>query len=319
MTYTHLNTDELVMIEAYYHQNIAVTTISGRLKRSRMTIYNVINFLKEGHTALEYYQQYKQNKQRCGRRKVVLPEEQQVYITEKVAQGWTPDIIIGRKEMPIACSMRTLYRRFKEKMFDETTLPVKGNRKPNGHQERRGKQAFKRNIAERETDYPAFKEEFGHIEGDTIVGVHHKSAVITLVERLSKVIITLKPDGRKASDIEHTMNKWFEAIPRHLFKSITFDCGKAFSNWKALCNQHDIAIYFADPGTPSQRALNENSNGLLRKDGLPKEMDFNQVDQAFISSVANKRNKIPRKSLDYQTPLEVFLSYLDESTLSSLN
>lgn len=48
-------------------------------------------------------------------------------------------------------------------------------------------------------------------------------------------------------------------------------------------------------------------------------MDFNQGNQAFISSVANKRNKIPRKSLDYQTPVEVFLSYLDESTLSSLN
>ncbi|MFZ1353875.1 MAG: IS30 family transposase, partial [Enterococcus aquimarinus] len=38
-----------------------------------------------------------------------------------------------------------------------------------------------------------------------------------------------------------------------------------------------------------------------------------------ISSVASKRNHIPRKSLNYQTPLEVFLSYLDESTLSSLN
>ena len=201
MTYTHLTTDELVMIEAYYRQNIAVTKISAQLKRSRMTIYNVINFLKKGHTALDYYRQYKKNKARCGRRKIVLPEEQQVYITEKVAQGWTPDVIIGRQEMPIACSMRTLYRRFKEKVFDETTLPMKGKRKPNGHQERRGKQAFKRNIAERENDYPTFKEEFGHVEGDTIVGVHHKSAVITLVERLSKVIITLKPDGRKASDI----------------------------------------------------------------------------------------------------------------------
>ena len=320
MTYTHLNTDELVMIEAYYHQNIAVTTISGRLKRSRMTIYNVINFLKEeGHTALEYYQQYKQNKERCGRRKVVLPEEQQVYITEKVVQGWTPDVIIGRKEMPIACSMRTLYRRFKEKMFDETTLPVKGNRKPNGHQERRGKQQYQRSIHDRPDNYPDFNSEFGHLEGDTIVGIHHKSAVITLVERLSKVIITIKPNGRKALDIETALNQWFSRFPKNFFKSITFDCGKEFSNWKALCNQHDIAIYFADPGTPSQRALNENSNGLLRKDGLPKEMDFNQVDQALISSVANKRNKIPRKSLDYQTPLEVFLSYLDESTLSSLS
>jgi IS30 family transposase len=42
------------------------------------------------------------------------------------------------------------------------------------------------------------------------------------------------------------------------------------------------------------------------KDGLPKEMEFNQVNQGFISSVASKRNHIPRKSLNYQTPLEVF-------------
>lgn len=48
MTYTHLTTDELVMIESYYHQHIPVSTIASRLKRSRTPIYNVINFLKEG-------------------------------------------------------------------------------------------------------------------------------------------------------------------------------------------------------------------------------------------------------------------------------
>ncbi|HAP9010076.1 TPA: IS30 family transposase, partial [Enterococcus faecium] len=36
-----------------------------------------------------------------------------------------------------------------------------------------------------------------------------------------------------------------------------------------------------------------------------------QVNQGFISSVASKRNHIPRKSLNYQTPLEVFLSYVN--------
>jgi IS30 family transposase len=214
--------------------------------------------------------------------------------------------------------VRTLYRQFKDGLFNQTTLPMKGKRKRNGHRERRGKQAFKRNIAEREIDYPAFKKEFGHIEGDTIVGIHHKSAVITLVECLSKVIFTLKPEGRKAKHIETSLDQWFHSIPKNLFKSITFDCGKEFSNWKEICNQHDIAIFFADPGTPSQRALNENSNELLRKDGLPKEMDFNLVDQAFVSSVAHKRNKIPRKSLNYRTPLEVLLSYVNESDLSSL-
>ncbi|MBT2733047.1 IS30 family transposase, partial [Carnobacterium sp. ISL-102] len=43
-----------------------------------------------------------------------------------------------------------------------------------------------------------------------------------------------------------------------------------------------------------------------------------QVDQSFVSSVADKRNTIPRKSLNYQTPLEVFLSYMNEDVLSSL-
>lgn len=318
MTYTHLTTDELVLIESYHRNNISVLKISQYLKRSRQTIHTVVSFFKEGHTALDYYKQYKANKKRCGRRKIHLPEDQQIYIKEKVSQGWTPDVIIGRCEKTIDCSMRTLYRQFKDNLFDATTLPLKGKRKPNGHKERRGRQAFKRNIAERKTDYPQFQTEFGHLEGDTIVGVQHKSAVITLVERLTKVIITLKPEGRQAADIEKVTNQWFEVVPRNLFKSITFDCGKEFSNWKSISNQNDIAIYFADPGTPSQRALNEHSNGLLRRDGLFKSMDFNQVNQSFVSSVASKRNHIPRKSLNYQTPLEVFLSYMDEEILSNL-
>lgn len=195
---------------------------------------------------------------------------------------------------------------------------MKGKRKPNGHKERRGKQAFKQNISERLTDYPEFQQGFGHLEGDTIVGVHHKSAVITLVERLSKVIITLKPEGRKALDIEKVTTDWLQKLPRNLFKSITFDCGKEFSNWKNMSNANDISIYFADPGTLSQRGLNEHSNGLLRKDGLPNTMDFNQVDQKFVAAVASKRNHIPRKSLNYRTSLEVFLSYISEEQLSNL-
>ncbi|MFB8466872.1 IS30 family transposase, partial [Enterococcus thailandicus] len=37
-----------------------------------------------------------------------------------------------------------------------------------------------------------------------------------------------------------------------------------------------------------------------------------------ISSVADKRNNIPRKILNYQTPLEVFMSYMNKDILSSL-
>ncbi|MGM8139776.1 IS30 family transposase [Enterococcus italicus] len=318
MTYTHLTPDELVMIEAYAKAHQSVTKTAQMLKRSRQTIYTVYAYLKDGHTALEYYQNYKKNKAKCGRRSIVLPAEQVGYIRKKVVQGWTPDVIIGRGEFPIGCSVRTLYRMFKMGIFDCSDLPMKGKRKPNGHQEKRGKHAFRRSIHERSNDYTSFEEEFGHLEGDTIVGQKHKSAVITLVERLSKVIITLQPEGRRAIDIENRLNQWMQSVPKYLFKSMTFDCGKEFSNWKSISNINDIDIYFADPGTPSQRGLNENSNGLLRKDGLPKQMDFNEVDESFIQSIASKRNNIPRKSLNYKTPIEVFLSHICKEDLSNL-
>lgn len=65
---------------------------------------------------------------------------------------------------------------------------------------------------------------------------------------------------------------------------------------------NDSAIFFSDQGTSSQRELNEHSNFLLCRDGLSKAMDFRETDEAFIPSVASKRNHIPRKSLNYRTP-----------------
>ncbi|WP_142958105.1 IS30 family transposase, partial [Enterococcus durans] len=125
--------------------------------------------------------------------------------------------IIGRAERTFSCSVSTLYRRFKTGEFNVLHLPMQGKRKPNGYKEKCGKQAFKRNISERKKDYVVFEEEFGHLEGDTIVGIHHKSAVITLVERLSKAIIALKPEGRKAVDIENSINEWLQSVPKNLF------------------------------------------------------------------------------------------------------
>ena len=54
MTYTHLTTNELVMIEAYYKEGIKVTDILKALGGSKQTIYNIINYLKEGHFAYDY-------------------------------------------------------------------------------------------------------------------------------------------------------------------------------------------------------------------------------------------------------------------------
>ncbi|MBK4851640.1 integrase [Enterococcus faecium] len=64
------------MIEAYFHQETPVAIVAKQLKRGRQTIYNVYNFLKCGGTALEYFEQYKENKRRCGRTEIIFPAEE---------------------------------------------------------------------------------------------------------------------------------------------------------------------------------------------------------------------------------------------------
>lgn len=303
------------MIEAYYHAGKKMSDIATALKRARQTITNVITFLKDGHSAYDYYERYKANKKSCGRKETQLSHEIQDFIQDHLEQDWSLDVIKGTYPDKIPCSMRTLYRLADRGVFRKEDLPWKGKRKPNGQKETRGKQAFSRDLRERAEVYPDFQTEFGHLEGDTIVGEKHKSAVITLVERLSKAIVTLRTDGRKASDIEASLHQWLSQCPKHLFKSITFDCGKEFSNWKSISNAHDIDIFFADPGCPGQRGLNEHSNGLLRRHGLPKQMDFNGISQELLSAIADRRNRIPRKSLNYQTPYQVFLTNIKMSSL----
>ena len=59
------------------------------------------------------------------------------------------------------------------------------------------------------------------------------------------------------------IQEWLAKIPRHLFKSITFDNGKEFAKWREIANKYDISTYFAEVGAPNQRGLNENNNGII--------------------------------------------------------
>ncbi|MFR8937745.1 MAG: IS30 family transposase, partial [Streptococcus sp.] len=95
MTYAHLTTNDLVMIEAYYQENIKVLDIVTSLGRSKQTIYNVINYLKEGHSAYDYYNRYKINKKRCGRNKTSLTQTEKDFIQNHLVQNRSLDVIKG--------------------------------------------------------------------------------------------------------------------------------------------------------------------------------------------------------------------------------
>lgn len=321
MTYTHLTIDELTTIYSFWKLNKKAYRVAPALHRSAETVYRIYRFLDAGGTLIDYQQHYRRHKQHCGRKPIQLSPDELIYIQAKIQAGWQPDTIINRHERSFSCGVRTLYRIFKRDAFGlfAKDLPMHGQRHPNGYVERRGKAGqLGRDLKTRYQDYPNFKREFGHLEGDTVQGKNHQGAVTTLVERQTKVAIVLNSHTKSSQNVNRSLAAWLTKLPRHLFKSITFDNGKEFAGWRTIANQFDLNIYFAAVGAPNQRGLNENTNNLLRKDGLHHDLIMDQLSDEFVQAVASRRNHIPRKSLNYQTPLEAFVNQITDEQLKFL-
>ncbi|QGV26047.1 IS30 family transposase [Lentilactobacillus kefiri] len=321
MTYTHLTIDELTTIYSFWKLNKKAYRVAPALHRSAETVYRIYRFLDAGGTLIDYQQHYRRHKQHCGRKPIQLAPDELVYIQAKIQAGWQPDTIINRHERSFSCGVRTLYRIFKHDAFGlfAKDLPMHGQRHPNGYVERRGKAGqLGRDLKTRYQDYPNFKREFGHLEDDTVQGKNHQGAVTTLVERQTKVAIVLNSHTKSSQNVNRSLAAWLTKLPRHLFKSITFDNGKEFAGWRTIANQFDLNIYFAAVGAPNQRGLNENTNNLLRKDGLHHDLIMDQLSDEFVQAVASRRNHIPRKSLNYQTPLEAFVNQITDEQLKFL-
>lgn len=232
MTYTHLTIDELTTIYSFWKLNKKAYRVAPALHRSAETVYRIYRFLDAGGTLIDYQQHYRRHKQHCGRKPIQLAPDELVYIQAKIQAGWQPDTIINRHERSFSCGVRTLYRIFKRDAFGlfAKDLPMHGQRHPNGYVERRGKAGqLGRDLKTRYQDYPNFKREFGHLEGDTVQGKNHQGAVTTLVERQTKVAIVLNSHTKSSQNVNRSLAAWLTKLPRHLFKSITFDNGKEFA------------------------------------------------------------------------------------------
>ncbi len=145
----------------------------------------------------------------------------------------------------------------------------------------------------------------GHWEGDLIIGKNHKSALGTLVERKTRLVILVPIKGKDAKTVRESFAEVFSEIEPEMRLSMTYDRGLEMAEHKILTEQTGVKVYFADPNSPWQRGTNENTNGLIRQ-YFPKGTDFTKVTLEEIKFAQNRLNTRPRKVLGWSTPIKEF-------------
>jgi IS30 family transposase len=229
-----------------------------------------------------------------------------VLLAEDLSPDQVANVLCLTGEFSI--SVPTIYRMIRRdrrrggKLFKRLRIYPKQRRKRYRSVDYRGRLKGKRPISERPQGAQD-RSEFGHWEGDTVMGAGHSECILTLVERKTGLARTAKIRRRTAAQTNSALGRILAAEP-HLFKTITFDNGTEFHSYQRLEAKFPITCYFAAPHHPWERGSNENFNGLLRQ-YFPKRSSLASIGDTKINRICEKLNKRPRKRLGYKSPQEV--------------
>ncbi len=194
--------------------------------------------------------------------------------------------------------------------FGKHELPMKMKRKKKSERQE-GKTKGKGDSIEIRPFKPDDRTEFGHWEGDLVVGAKEgqTGAVLTLVERQTRHLLTVKLKNKTKKGVVKAFYKLAKLYPdfnpKEVFKTITFDNGSEFSDFKIIAKYLKANIYFAHPYSSWERGSNENCNRLLRL-FFPKGCNFNNYTDNDIMNATDLINIKIRKILGYKSSLELF-------------
>ena len=314
LSYTHFTHEERESLAQLLREKKNYSQIARELGRHRSTIKREVerNYSRKKNRYHPWRATtlYIQRRKHSVRKAAVAPDSELYhYIQTRLALAWPPEVIAvraARDGMPVSCS--TIYRMIRKGAFG--TFAAQKYLRRHGKHRHSSKTEYK-SIHPVHTihDRPAVvetKERFGDWEGDTVYGAIGKGCLVTAVDRKGKLLVSARSPSRKQEDIRDAFRRAFSAIEADIpVETLTLDNGSEFAAFLDIEKDLDTTIYFADPHSPWQRGLNENTNDLIRF-FFPKGTDFLLIGDEEVQRVVSLINSRPRKTLDYLSPLEFF-------------
>jgi len=267
------------------------------------------------------------------------------YVTQRLRQGWSPEQIAGRLKLvdyPNDPSWHICHETIYQFIYKEKTDKTKQGilqcrildkrlsagiagatvtdhekplweylrRKQTKRRKRNGRKIHRVRIPDRVSihDRPKIietRKQFGHWEGDSLVGKNHASGLHTEYERVASMTRFEKLKRINSEETAIAARKIFVPLPPHAKLSTTLDNGSEHTSHK----EFGIQAYFADPYSAYQRGGNENANLWIRY-YFPKGTDFSRITDEELKDVEWELNNRPRKRLKFRTPQEVFAEHL---------
>jgi len=137
-----------------------------------------------------------------------------------------------------------------------------------------------------------------------VLGKQGTGAIVSLVERKTKLYLIRKVKAKSADDVREAMIQMLWKYRRHVH-TITADNGLEFCRHEHVAKALKTEVYFANPYASWERGLNENFNGLLRQ-YIKKGTDLRTVTDEQLPRIEREINLRPRKCLGFKQPAVVF-------------
>lgn len=347
--YVHLTERDRYKIEGLLEGKKDVEEIAGILGRDRSTIYREIirgtiirvqnDFCEEGeyraNSAQADYDKQGKNKERS--LKIGKDKELEAYIRIKILKDkFSPDAVIGDIKIKGLKFERQICTKTLYNYIDSGLLSGISNKNlwQKRDKKKRGYKTVSR-INTKNRDCRSIEDrpkkinnriEYGHWEGDTVKGpLGSKTGLFTLTERKSKEEIIFKIEQATQEAIQAELDG---LETKHgddfkiKFKSITFDNGPEFLEWKSLeisalkPKERRTMVYFAHSYSAWERGTNENQNRMIRR-FVPKGRDIAEFSKADIQEIEDWMNNYPRKILGYRTANQVAQECLQSNSFVS--
>jgi IS30 family transposase len=326
MSARYLSEDERVFIADRLLGRASLRSIAKELGRSASTISRELARNPPGTRRYHPFRAHKAAHRRLARSrlpKLAADLELRDFVVERLARRWSPQQVCRalKDQFPDEPRRQLAHETIYRALYRSTIHPVpigpaallrsgRSRRRPRALT--RAKAHPYIHDAMKIRDRPAHiasRLEAGHWEGDLVMGKLNKSAIVTLVERSSRVLMAYTiPSGNRSEGLRDRIIEAFSQLPASLRKTLTWDRGAEMAKHAEVTATLGTLVYFCDPASPWQRGSNENANGLLRQ-YFRKGTDLRALDEAEVRRAVDEINDRPRAVLGWASAATRFAAF----------